>query len=142
MRFAAMIWFILGNTYMYTLMQPLTNYLDVFDEVPKFVMLPITTSSLASDIFLLISGFLGTYILCRATLKSSSGMPLFLWTWIHRAIRIWPLYLAIFIWWEWIVPYFTSGPMWFSYYTTIVQDCTTYWYLHVLFLNNLFPADY
>ena len=105
-------------------------------------MLPITTSSLASDIFLLISGFLGTYILCRATLKSSSGMPLFVWTWIHRAVRIWPLYLAIFIWWEWIVPLLNYGPMWFTYYTTILQDCTKYWYLHVLFINNLFPTGY
>lgn len=142
LRFVAMVWFILGNTYMYVLIQPLSNYLSVFDEVKKFSMTIITSSTLASDIFLLISAFLSTYILCRATLKSSSGMPLFIWTWLHRAFRIWPLYIAIFFWWEWIVPFFTTGPLWFSYYTTIVQDCTTYFYLHFLFLSNLFPSDY
>lgn len=142
LRFWAMVWFILGNTYMYVVMQPLANYLTVFDEVKKFSMTLITSATLASDLFLFLSAFLSTYILCRATLKSSEGMPLFIWTWLHRAFRIWPLYIAIFWWWEWIVPFFSSGPLWFSYYTTIVEDCTTYFYYHFLFVSNIFPTDY
>jgi peptidoglycan/LPS O-acetylase OafA/YrhL len=56
---------------------------------------------------------------------------------LHRYLRLIPVYVCVLLFFWRVIPLFGSGPMFFMYEKT--HECSKYWAWHLLFINNLIP---
>lgn len=159
LRVLSILWIILAHSLALSTGAGLLN--------PEFVMPPTGfladwTSQLyfsarfAVDTFLFISGFLLVTSLLRkldpiaedkstsfpAPLKDASSIPsATLWIpmlYLHRLMRILPLYICcLLLWWK-IAIMMGSGPIWY-HWEDYISQCNESWWTNLLFVNNLIP---
>lgn len=91
------------------------------------------------DLFFWMSGFLGTFLLLVNMKKKNGKMPSALFLYVHRYLRLLPMYVGtMLLYWK-IMPLFGSGPTFFRYYEKQADECNSWWWTHLLYINNLHP---
>lgn len=135
-RFLSMTWIILGHTYYVGLLAaPIWDNLKDFAIVTKeFAFQGIVRGILGVDTFLFLSGLLVVYVSLKK-MKASDGklnIPMF---YIHRLIRLSPVYMMAIAWVSGPSDLVASGPLWSSM-TPYKVDCHQTWWKSLLFINN------
>ncbi|KFM59972.1 Nose resistant to fluoxetine protein 6, partial [Stegodyphus mimosarum] len=131
-RFLSMTWVILGHTYLFcisVIRSPL-NLLTVIDNWPFQIILQ---GFYSVDSFFVISGFLLTYLFFQEYSKKGGKMS-WAYFYIHRYLRLTPVYMLILAFSATVYFYLGSGPFWPT--TTTDANCKTYWWMNLLYINN------
>ena len=96
----------------------------------------------AVDAFFWASGLLLGYLFTSEVNKnenfSTKELMLF---YLHRYLRITPVYLFCTLFFWSLLPYIGSGPLWFNT-KKIIGDCEENWYANFLYVSNfIFESD-
>ena len=98
----------------------------------------LTNGFFAVESFLFLSTVLTSYLTLREMQHIKGHFP-FLPYYVHRVLRILPIYLFIlFIYWL-LLPFFADGPVWDSQVSQGITNCERFWWTNLLFINNLYP---
>ena len=135
-RVLSMAWIILGHTYYYAMNTALANPLIPLEFLTMFSFNIVSTATYAVDIFFWLSGFLGVYILLNTTRKRNGKMKFSGLIYLHRFLRIIPLYVITLLFFWFIMSAVGSGPIFFQYYEMRASHCQNTWWIHFLFINN------
>ena len=140
MRVIAMLWLMLGYTFVLELRYNITaNTIEVKETVPqRFLFQPIDNLFFAFDIFFVLSGLL-TYYSSIAEMECHQGKFSFISFYIHRLLRISPAYFFVLFLNFKVLPYIGAGPFWFL---SNVHRCEQYWWSNVLYINNFYPPAF
>ena len=130
----------LSHSYVYQVHGPYTNPSKIIDWVQGFGHRIIYWSIYIVDIFFIISGFLLAYFVI-AELKKKKGKFNWAMFYIHRLLRIAPVYFFIYFFYVFAFPHTGSGPAWPIHDYTNKSSCGEYWYSNLLFINNFLPTD-
>ena len=133
LRVISMFWVILGHTYDFVLLQ-VDNTPSFPDIVSRFTFQPIINGNLSVDTFFFLSGVLVTYLTLRQ-MKKKGRFP-FIHYYLHRYLRLTPIYaFVLFFSWN-LMFYFATGPA-FAFQTP--DACSNYWWTNLLYINNFHP---
>lgn len=89
----------------------------------------------AVDVFFFLSGFFATYTLIEK-LKQTTGVVDLVKIYLYRFARLWPVYMVVlFFFWK-VVPFFTTGPVWWQL-VDFTNACNTSWWQNLLFVDNI-----
>lgn len=90
------------------------------------------------DVFFLISGFLFASKICAyGGIEENKNIKLMA-TIGMRMVRLYPLYIAVFLIYWLITPGLHAGPVWYVYEDE-VATCNSQWWSVVLMIDNWFP---
>ncbi|KFM82460.1 Nose resistant to fluoxetine protein 6, partial [Stegodyphus mimosarum] len=131
-RFLNMAWVILGHTYamcITTMKRPL-QILDFVDNWPFQVVLQ---GFFAVDSFFVLSGFLLTYLFMQECNKRD-GKVSWIYFYVHRYVRLTPVYMMTLAFSATVYFYLGSGPYWPD--SDSDGRCKTYWWWNLLYINN------
>eukprot|EP01022_Parablepharisma_sp_SALTPOND_P028563 TRINITY_DN71154_c0_g1_i1.p1 TRINITY_DN71154_c0_g1~~TRINITY_DN71154_c0_g1_i1.p1 ORF type:complete len:714 (+),score=31.21 TRINITY_DN71154_c0_g1_i1:128-2143(+) len=137
-RVISMLWVILGHTFYYTRHGYVTNILDLPEFLTTFWNSYILSGPFSVDVFFFLSGFLATYL----AVKQGNGKGTFIQTYVHRLLRIFPLYVLTMVLYMFILPLLGDGPGFFNFYHEVDHNCSKYWMYNLLFLNNFVPHNH
>ncbi|GFT45485.1 nose resistant to fluoxetine protein 6 [Nephila pilipes] len=91
------------------------------------------------DSFFLLSGFLVSYVIFKMFAKSNEDKVQFPWLsfYIHRYIRLTPVYMIVLGFYTTLMAYLGSGPLW-----NLKDDpkCIANWWWNALYINNFQSA--
>lgn len=105
--------------------------------MPSFAF--ILSAPYSVDIFFWLSGFLGTYLLLVEMKKKKGKSKPALFVILHRILRLWPMYLtAMLLFWG-VMVMLGDGPIFWKYWSNGPNSCASYWWTHLLFINNIIP---
>ncbi|CAG9323408.1 unnamed protein product [Blepharisma stoltei] len=138
MRVLSIGWVILGHTLMNAMtLSILANPNKILDFLSKPVAVIVLSGSFAVDTFFWISGFLVSYLLI-IEINSPKKMN-WLLIYVHRYLRIVPVYLFVILFSWALQKHMGNGPLWWNeYYYN--NDCKKWWWTNILFINNLVPG--
>eukprot|EP01022_Parablepharisma_sp_SALTPOND_P028904 TRINITY_DN71_c0_g1_i1.p1 TRINITY_DN71_c0_g1~~TRINITY_DN71_c0_g1_i1.p1 ORF type:complete len:723 (+),score=40.19 TRINITY_DN71_c0_g1_i1:100-2169(+) len=134
-RVLSMFWVILGHTFFHAIKAYPPNIFDASDFFKKFAYSYILSAPFSVDVFFFLSGFLAAYFLLHEIFSSHGKLPLF-HIYLHRILRIFPLFLATFLIFCFVLPFFGTGPGFYNYYNKVNIDCKDYWHMTLFFVNN------
>jgi len=137
LRVIVMGWIILGHVFFYTTYGYIQNIAEMVKLQTGFWYSYITNASFSVDIFFFLSAFLLTYLSLKQ-LHASQKLP-YAYLYIHRVLRLWPLYFAMTVIFCYIAPLYGDGPAFSQYMELVNDDCKNYWYWNFLFINNFAP---
>jgi len=135
-RVLSMAWVILGHTYFYGLKTALGNPTVPLTLFKMFSFNFVSSGPYAVDIFFWLSGFLGTYILLCTMKKRNGKMQNPLLIYLHRYLRIVPLYAMTLLFYWFLMACVGNGPIFFEFWRVRATACFKTWWIHLLFLNN------
>lgn len=98
-------------------------------------MVVIINAAIVVDVFFVIGGFLVAVTLLAMLDKSKGKMNIPL-LYIHRYLRITPMYIIIICIGTFIFPLLGSGPYW-HVARTWAGYCEKNWWKNILYINNL-----
>lgn len=129
-------WVILGHVYVIRLMTVVQNFQDIGDVYGYKRTALIYGGFYSVDTFFWLSGFLAAYLFIGQYV--AKGKMSFVLVYVHRFLRILPVYMftLCFIWAY--LKYVGYGPMWFNG-DGLNNECKRHWWTNMLFLNNFIP---
>mmetsp|Transcript_7217 Transcript_7217/g.8192 ORF Transcript_7217/g.8192 Transcript_7217/m.8192 type:complete len:491 (+) Transcript_7217:507-1979(+) len=136
-RVLSMLWVILGHTYFYMMQGALANPLFPLDLFKMFSFNLVSSGPYAVDIFFWLSGFLGVYIILCSMKKRNGKMQNPLMIYLHRYLRLIPLYVLTLLFYWFLMSSVGNGPIFFMYDEIESSSCSSTWWIHFLFLNNI-----
>ncbi len=134
-RVLSMVWVILGHTFYYSRVGFLRNLLEINRFGTTFEYSYILSATFSVDVFFFLSGFLASYLLVLQ-MFATKGHISFAVIYISRFVRIIPLYAAAILIFSFVLPMFGDGPGFFNFYREADDNCGSYWYMNLLFINN------
>ncbi len=141
-RVLSMCWVVYGHTFFYMRGGPVVNPVFFADLVKSIEFTPMEVTPFAVDVFFMMTGFLGVYIMLSMMHSRKGKTQGVCKTYLHRYIRLLPLYVFIMLIFVFIVPLFASGPNFFRFTDLLVADCKKAWWAHFLYINNFYmPRD-
>eukprot|EP00040_Diaphanoeca_grandis_P026045 m.145211 g.145211 ORF g.145211 m.145211 type:complete len:645 (+) comp30428_c0_seq2:1589-3523(+) len=141
LRSFSMMWIILAHTTLLVCLLGTDDQdalLEGLETVPQQFTLG---ASLAVDTFFFLSGLLTTYTLLRRMRKGNknsfpAGMFILL-----RFLRLTPLYAFILLFYTYIVPHLSSGPVWYRMHQDTAL-CRDTWWANLLYINDFYPTSF
>ena len=136
-RVIGMFWIILGHSLIFGIKTQVGDnpVYAMRHTYTRFTFQVISNAFLAVDNFLLLSGMLITYLVLREMDRRKGKIPL-VFFYLHRYVRISPLYYFLLFLWFKVVPHIGHGPNW---HYTDRHNCEQYWWTNVLYINNFHP---
>ena len=139
-RVISMFWIILGHTFAWGNLHPyygFTNTQKISETVYKHILFQIVNNiDFAVDSFFVLSGVLLSYLSIKEMDRHQGKFP-FLSFYVHRLLRLSPVYyLSVLIHFK-VLPHVGSGPLWF---VDDVSHCEKYWWTNILYINNFYPT--
>ncbi|CAL1277755.1 unnamed protein product [Larinioides sclopetarius] len=131
-RFLSMTWVIVCHGYM-SVATAVRNPLDSIDYVDNWSFQIIMNGFFSVDSFFVLSGFLVGYLYFQQAAKTDGKIP-WLYFYIHRYIRLTPVYMIVLAFFATVSPFLGSGPLWPDY--TFIQACKDSWWWNLLYINN------
>ncbi|GBM99423.1 Nose resistant to fluoxetine protein 6 [Araneus ventricosus] len=131
-RFLSMTWVIVCHSYAFGFLV-VRNLTETIDYVDHWQFQVILNGFYSVDSFFLLSGFLVAYIFFQQVHKNDGKMP-WIYFYIHRYIRLTPVYMVVVAFWTTIYPILTSGPL--SLDDNIDHNCEVSWWWNLLYINN------
>ncbi|KAJ5073227.1 o-acyltransferase [Anaeramoeba ignava] len=140
MRFLSMLWVILGHTYTTGLAVPVTDNLQQFSLwLKKFSFQVIPGAEFGVDTFFFLGGFLISFLLISHLEKTNKRMINFGKFYLHRIIRLLPVFTYVLFFSYTLAPYLGNGPVWPRTKNLLETNCKKYWWTNILFINNFYP---
>ncbi|XP_067686619.1 O-acyltransferase like protein-like [Haliotis asinina] len=138
-RVLSMSWVILGHTFL-NLITNVENGADLLPITKSFSFQVIMNGTLSVDTFFFLSGLLVTYLFLKETEKAG-GLKVkhMVMYYVHRYLRLTPVYAYVIFVYTFVVPYLVDGPTWTS--PADKTDCENNWWINMLYINNLLRAD-
>ena len=137
----SMLLICLAHSYVYVAAGPVKNLAYTVNRVRKnFIYRPVYSGIYSVDAFFFIAGFLLAYF-CIKQLHSSSGKMNWALFFIHRLLRIIPLFYFLNYFYIFLFPYTGFGPGWYLYHHSSNSACSDYWWSNFIFLNNFLPTS-
>lgn len=135
----SMGWISLGHFFMLIVTAPILNILDIpsiFQTRPGYSV--FTSASLAVDVFFTLTGFLGILV-CTEQFRNpkQNNILACLLIYIHRYIRMLPIYGLAILTVIYIFPYLHDGTVFFTIGGQVKGDCESTWIYNLLYINNL-----
>lgn len=142
-RFISMTWVILGHTY-YFAAKYVANLVDFMQILKEFSSQAVLNATVSVDSFFVISGLLMTYLFLSTTNKRKGRNLRSVYHWImyyvHRYIRLTPVYAIILGLDIGLFKYLTDGPLW-NQEGVEINNCKDSWWYNILYVNNFFGVD-
>ncbi|GBO31955.1 Nose resistant to fluoxetine protein 6, partial [Araneus ventricosus] len=110
-----------------------SNIAEAIDYIDRWPVQIIANGFLSDDSFFILSGFLIGYIFFQQAQKTDGKFP-WLYFYIHRYIRLIPVYMIVLAFYATVSPFLGSGPLWPDY--EVIQGCKENWWWNMLFINN------
>jgi len=136
-RVISTTWVIMGHTYFMLLFQPLISYTTITKDLQKWQFQTITNATVSVDTFFMLSGMLVAYLLLRE-LDRSKGKLNVLNFYLHRYLRLTPVYAIILGFLATLVVYTGTGPRWS---TVDTYACRVSWWKNLLYINGYFTDN-
>jgi len=137
-KILSMGWIMFGHMLMQMMMVPIYNILELenlFLDKRSYAL--YTGASLAVDVFFCLMGFLGILVTTEQLKNPKQNKILaIILIYIHRYIRMLPVYAISILVPMYILPYLGNGPLFFEA-DQIQGECKTKWYWNLLYVNNL-----
>ena len=139
-RVLSMGWVILGHILGNTFGYPTINYTALTHLVTSSIGMSIFTAAvLAVDVFFALSAFLAVYSflpILNNPNTPKSKIILILQGYLHRYIRLLPIYIVSILAAIYLLPILYDGPM-TPFLSIFSSDCKHSWYLNLLYVNNI-----
>ena len=71
--------------------------------------------------------------------KTKKTKTILLWH-VKKIVKYIPVVFVNLLFTLIIVPFAGSGPVWFLYEQAVTKACRTYWWTHLLMVNNIVPT--
>ncbi|XP_046573369.1 nose resistant to fluoxetine protein 6-like [Haliotis rubra] len=138
-RVLSMSWVILGHTFL-NLITNVENGADLLPITRSFSFQVIMNAPLSVDTFFFLSGLLVTYLFLKETEKAG-GLKVkhMVMYYVHRYLRLTPVYAYVIFVYTFVVPYLVDGPTWTS--PTDKAVCEKNWWINLLYINNVLSPD-
>ncbi|GBO13644.1 Nose resistant to fluoxetine protein 6 [Araneus ventricosus] len=131
-RFLSMSWVILCHSYAFLGMIA-RNMAETIQFVDHWFLQIILNGFYSVDSFFLLSGFLVAYLFFQQCAKSNGKIP-WVYFYVHRYIRLTPVYAIVILFYTFINPYLADGPSWPD--TDYDKNCHENWWWNLLYINN------
>lgn len=142
-RFISLTWVILGHTY-YWALPTLDNPMIAFKLPNDILNQIILNASFCVDAFYVIGGCLLVYLWFKG-MDDAKGKPIkspLFWVmfYVHRFIRLTPVYMIILGIDATLYKYAANGPLW-NGRGLDADNCKANWWTNLLYINNLVELD-
>ena len=139
LRVMSMFWVMLGHVVQFS-MAIVDNPLSLEKYLPRFTFQVIGNGYFSVDSFFFLSAVLVAYLSLRHMKKKKGRFP-WIHYYVHRYLRLTPVYaFVMFFAWH-LTSHFTRGPGFQLHDTTLdlYANCPKYWWTNLLYINNLYP---
>ncbi|XP_033105100.1 nose resistant to fluoxetine protein 6-like isoform X2 [Anneissia japonica] len=144
-RVLSLFWVILGHTYFFPL-SLFSNPLQIVPILSRFSFQAVGNATFSVDSFFFLSGLLITYLTLNY-LKKNNGSLNWGMFYLHRYLRLTPVYMLVIFIYTTLTPHFATGPMYSAVfdpnpvgYENGMTYCQKYWWTNMLYINNLYPT--
>ncbi|GFY57918.1 nose resistant to fluoxetine protein 6 [Trichonephila inaurata madagascariensis] len=135
-RFLSMSWVILCHGYGFAF-NSIRNPAEAINFIDNWTFQLILNGFYSVDSFFVLSGFLVAYLFFQQAAKTD-GKISWIYFYIHRFIRLTPVYMMVMGFYATLIAYLGSGPIWAFKDTD--PNCQTHWWWNLLYINNFQPA--
>ncbi|XP_032794832.2 nose resistant to fluoxetine protein 6 [Daphnia magna] len=138
LRFFSTCWVVIGHTWIlgaYKSMNPRAVKTDAY----TWGMQSLANGTVSVDTFFLMSGLLVSFLLLRELDRNNGKFNVGLY-YLHRYLRLTPVYAIILGFVATLMVYLGTGPNWYSV-NLASYGCRIVWWKHFLYITNLFPGD-
>ncbi len=139
LRVISMFWVILCHTYFW-IMSPghVDNPIVMKGVLSRFSFQAIANGFFSVDSFFFLSGVLVAYLSLREMGRNRGRFPI-LHYYIHRYLRLTPVY-AFILFFSWtLFGHLTTGPGFIAGARLQSGNCEKYWWTNLLYINNFYP---
>lgn len=136
-RLFSQLWVIYAHAFYYDRYGPITNPHTLEHFIKGFWNSYVVNASFSVDIFFFISGFLAFYQAILAQTDGNKGGMFYWRVYIHRLLRMAPLYYCFILIFAWLLPFVIEGPISYLYTDKLNNGCRTVTYASFLFANNM-----
>ena len=137
-RVFAILWVLLGHSYVFLIYVGVTNPVDIPQLEKRFLFQFVVNGTFSVDVFFVLSGFLMTFLIFK-TLTKDDGRLRWGLVYFHRLWRLSPLYYLTIFYMVSIFDYMLRGPI--AGMVVLSQPCRDEAWANVIYLNNLFPRS-
>ncbi|KAH8342870.1 hypothetical protein KR059_000972 [Drosophila kikkawai] len=133
-RCLTIIWIILGHGYMYLLLAPTVNSLEIVAWARTPFSMVMQSGAVSVDTFFLLSGLLLVLSSLRELerTKGSLNVPLM---YLHRLVRLTPVLALAVLLFMTLFPRLDNGPLW-QQFTSSSELCSDSWWATLLYVQN------
>ena len=131
-RTMCLIWVVWGHTYFNTIFMQVQNIDQIIEFDKQFYFATIASASYVVDIFFYLTAFLACYGMYYAVASRKFNLGII---YLHRYLRLLPLYFVCFLFDTNVLPLMQSGPVYNKMYVK-AENCTKWWWTHFLYINN------
>jgi len=135
MRVLSTAWVVIGHCFLYASGLGPNQFMIEADSL-KWSFQAIGNATISVDTFFLISGMLVSYLLLRELDRNKGRFNIFIF-YLHRYLRLTPVYAIILGFIATLMVYIGSGPNWGFTYNT-AEACRNEWWHNFLYINNFF----
>ncbi|GFW25938.1 nose resistant to fluoxetine protein 6 [Trichonephila clavipes] len=130
-RCLSMIWIILCHDYVFSF-NAIRNPVETFNFMDNWYYQILLNGFFSVDSFFLLSGFLVAHLFFEKIVGSEKIS----WTYfyIHRYIRLTPVYMIVMGFYTTLYAHLSSGPLWI--YADTDPNCQVSWWYNLLYINN------
>lgn len=112
---------------------PVKNPQQVKESSESFFWNILFNGSMAAEVFFVVSGFLCSFWAMKR-LETVGDLALSI---LGRAIRLWPAFVFVFLFYWKIFPYMLDGPLSGYIVNKYLDSCDSYWGFSMIFSNSL-----
>ncbi|XP_071955725.1 nose resistant to fluoxetine protein 6-like [Antedon mediterranea] len=146
-RVISLWWVMLGHTYVFA-MTLFSNSTKIIEVLSRFTFQAVGNATFSVDSFFFLSGLLVTYLTLKY-LQKHDGKLNWLMFYVHRYLRLTPVYAMVIFVYTTLTPHFANGPLYQSFFDpnpppgveSSVTYCQKYWWTNLLYINNLYPSS-
>ncbi|GFU13155.1 nose resistant to fluoxetine protein 6 [Nephila pilipes] len=135
-RFLSMTWVMFCHVYSFSFAY-IKNTTEALTMADHWTFEIVLNGSYSVDSFFVLSGFLVAYLFFQQFAKSKGKIP-WIYFYVHRYIRLTPVYMMFLAFYTTLTGYLSSGPLW--NYKDTDPNCQTYWFWNLLYINNFLTA--
>ena len=141
----SLLWIIMGHALKLVELVPTINSTKLYDLLQNSIgMSGFYAGSVAVDLFFALSAFLAAFSftneLCKPQYSTYAKVKLILFGYVHRYIRLFPIYFIAIIFAIYILPITYDGvltPILSSY----IYPCKQSWWKNFMYINNIWDKD-
>ncbi|XP_042912018.1 nose resistant to fluoxetine protein 6 [Parasteatoda tepidariorum] len=131
-RFLSLTWVIVCHVYMSPIAQ-IRSTEGLLPLIDNFPFQAILNGWYSVDSFFVLSGFLMSYLYFQECAKKQGKTP-WLYFYVHRYLRLTPVYMIVLAFYATVMPIIGSGPFWQDY--NVDPHCQKGWWWNLIYINN------
>ncbi|XP_057365085.1 nose resistant to fluoxetine protein 6-like [Daphnia carinata] len=138
-RVLSTCWVVIGHSWIIGPGSYSMNPSMVTDDAMTWWFQGISNATVSVDTFLLMGGLLVSYLLLAELDRNKGKFNIGLF-YLHRYLRLTPVYAIVLGFIATLIVYTGTGPNWYNVQLS-AYGCRINWWWHLLYINNLFPTD-